>query len=104
MRYTISMSKDVDFYLDINAANVILTDMVAPTIKKSTEAIAARARSMAASMSTDPPDISVSVAVGVNKSGRGNRAIGVITATGRDAHQNYIGATALAKAKDAGRV
>ena len=98
------MSKDVDFYLDINAANVILTDMVAPTIKKSAEAIAARAQSMAGSMSSDPPDISVNVVVGVNKGGKGNRAIGIITATGRDAHQNYIGAVALAKAKDAGRV
>lgn len=104
MRYTISMSKDVSFQLDTAAASEILTEMVAPTIKKSAEAIAARARSMASSMSSDPPDISVNVAVGVNRGGRGQRAIGTITATGRDAHQNYIGAVALAKAKDAGRV
>lgn len=104
MRYTISMSSDVSFQLDTAAASEILTEMVAPTIKKSAEAIAARARSMAGSMSSDPPEITVDVRVGVNKGGRGQRAIGYVTATGKDAHQNYIGAVALSKAKDAGRV
>jgi len=88
--------------LDTAAAEVILTDMVAPLIKQSGEAIAARAQSMAASMSTDPPNITVSTNVGTIK--RGRRAIATITATGKDAHQNYIGHMALLKARDAGRV
>jgi predicted pyridoxine 5'-phosphate oxidase superfamily flavin-nucleotide-binding protein len=96
------MSRDVSFQLDTAAAEVILTDMVAPLIKQSGEAIAARAQSMAASMSTDPPNITVSTNVGTIK--RGRRAIATITATGKDAHQNYIGHMALLKARDAGRV
>lgn len=104
MRYTISMSSDVSFQLDTEAASEILTTMVAPVIKQSAEAIAARARSMAGSMSSDPPEITVTQAVGVNKGGRGQRSIATITATGKDAHANYIGQQALSKAKDAGRV
>jgi len=96
------MSKDVVFILDIEAASVILTDMVAPTIEKSGEAIASRAQSMAGSMSSDPPNISVSTSVGTVK--RGKRAIATITSTGNSAHQNYVGYMALQKAKDAGRV
>lgn len=98
------MSKDVAFQLDIAAANEILTTMVAPTIKASAEAIAGRARTMASSISSDPPTITVTQSVGVSPGGRGQRAIARITASGRDAHQNYIGHLALAKAKDAGRV
>lgn len=96
------MSRDVSFHLDVDAASVILTDMVAPVIKQSGEAIAARARSMASSMSSDPPTITITHSVGTVKKGR--RAIATITATGKDAHENYIGHLALAKAKDAGRV
>lgn len=102
MRYTKSMSKDVDFQLDIAAAGEILTDMVAPLIKQSGEAIAARARSMASSVSSDPPEITVTHTVTTVK--RGARAVAIVRATGKDAHQNYIGSQALAKAKDAGRV
>lgn len=102
MRYTIGMSKDVTFSLDIQAAESILTDMVMPIIKQSGEAIAARARSMASSISSDPPEITLNTAVGTVK--RGQRAIATIRATGKDAHQNYIGHLVLAKAKDAGRV
>ncbi len=98
------MSQDVSFQLDVAAANEILTTMVAPTIKASAEAIAGRARSMASSISTDPPTITVTQSVGVNPGGKGQRSIARITASGRDAHQNYIGHLALAKAKDAGRV
>ena len=98
------MSKDVSFSLDQVAASVILTDMVAPVIKQSAEAIAQRARSMAGSMSSNPPEITVSTSVGVNRGGKGQRAIATITATGKDAHSNYIGHQALSKAKDAGRV
>lgn len=56
---------------------------------------------MAASQSSNPPDITVTTGVGVIK--RGQRAIATIRATGSDAHANYIGHQALAKAKDAGR-
>lgn len=104
MRYTISMSSDVSFQLDTDAAAEILTTMVAPVIKQSAEAIAARARSMAGSMTSEPPEIVVTGGVGVNKGGKGQRYIATITSTGKDAHANYIGHQALAKAKDAGRV
>lgn len=57
---------------------------------------------MAGSMSSDPPAISVTTSVTTIK--RGARAVGYVRATGNDAHQNYIGAMALAKSKDAGRV
>lgn len=96
------MSKDVSFQLDVDAASVILTQMVAPLIKQSGEAIAARAQGMAASMSSDPPTITVRTTVGTVK--RGRRAIATITSTGKDAHQNYIGVMALKKSMDAGRV
>lgn len=102
MRYTNGMSKDVSFQLDTAAASVILTEMVAPVIKQSGEAIAARARSMASSISTDPPEITVTHTVTTLK--RGARAVAIVRATGKDAHQNYIGSQALSKAKDAGRV
>lgn len=98
------MSQDVSFQLDIDAANEILTDMVAPVIKSSAEAIASRARSMASAVSSNPPEITVTTAVGVNPGGKGQRAIARITANGRDAHSNYVGHLALSKAKDAGRV
>lgn len=81
---------------------MILTDMVAPLIKQSGDAIAARAQSIASSMSSDPPEITVTHTVGTIKKGR--RAIATVTARGRDAHQNYIGHMALIKARDAGRV
>lgn len=93
---------DVSFQLDTNAAGEILTNMVQPLIKQSGEAIAARARSMAGSMSSDPPEITVTTSVGVVK--RGQRAIATIRASGKNAHQNYIGHVVLAKARDAGRV
>lgn len=96
------MSRDVSFQLDTTAAAVILTDMVAPLIERSGNAMAARANSIAGSMSSDPPEITVSHSVGTVK--RGRRAIATLTVNGRDAHQNYIGRMALIKARDAGRV
>lgn len=96
------MSRDVSFSLDTQAASVILTDMVAPLIQQSGNAMAARANSIAGSMSSDPPTISVAHSVGTVK--RGRRAIATLTVQGKDAHQNYIGRTALIKARDAGRV
>lgn len=95
------MSKDVSFFLDTLAAGEILTKMAMPVVKQKADAIAARATSMAGSMSKDPPNITVSTRVGTVK--RGVRAIATITAEGKDAHQNYIGHYVLARAKDAGR-
>jgi len=97
------MSKDVTFQLDPAGGLDILTTMAMPLIKQSADAIAARANGMANSMSTDPPEISVTVAVGTIK--RGTRAIATIKADGNgDAHKGYIGIMALTKSKDAGRV
>lgn len=96
------MVKKVSFFLDTRAAgDLILERMVMPTIRQRGNAIAARARSIAGSMSSDPPAISISTHVGTIK--RGTRAIATIKAEGRDPHENYIGHIALAKAKDAGR-
>lgn len=97
------MSNDVSFYLDVGGGQQILTEMVAPVIKQSAEAIADRARSMAGAISSEPPEITVTTEIRSAKRG-GARVVGVIRANGRDAHQNYIGHKALAKAKDAGRV
>lgn len=95
------MSSDTSFYLDTAAAEEILTVMAMPVVKQKAEAIAARATSMAGSMSSKPPTISVSTRIGTVK--RGVRAIATISAEGKDAHQNYIGHYVLARAKDAGR-
>lgn len=95
------MSKDVSFYLDTDAASEILTDMVAPTINKKAESIATRARAMAASISSNPPEITVSTEVGTIR--RGKRAIATIRAGGSDARATFIGYQALSKSIDAGR-
>lgn len=97
------MSSDVSFYLDPAGGQDILTNMVAPTIQKSAEAIAQRARSMASSISSEPPTISVTMTTRASKLG-GGRAVGVVTSKGEDAHQNHVGYMALRKALDAGRV
>lgn len=95
------MSKDVSFSLDLKGGEEILTKMVAGDIKRRADAMAARAKSMASGMTSQPPDITVTQSVGVIK--RGNRAIATIRASGVDAHANYIGHQVLRKAKDAGR-
>lgn len=97
------MAKDVSFSLDPKGGQDVLTQMAMPVIKRSAEAIAARAAGMAGGMSSDPPDISVTTQFGTIK--RGTRAIATVKAesTG-DAHKDYIGHVALSKAKDAGRV
>ena len=96
------MAKDVSFSLDTTAAQAIIQDMAMPIIKRSADAIGARAQSIASSISSDPPEITVTVAKGTIR--RGVRAIGTVRASGRDAHQNYIGHVTLSKAKDAGKV
>ena len=96
------MSKDVSFALDTKGGEEILQRMSVAIVKQSAQAIAARARAMASSLSSNPPEITVVHTIGTIK--RGVRAISTITAEGDDAHSNYIGAVALAKSKDAGRV
>lgn len=97
------MAKDVTFSLDTAAGEEILTAMAMPIIKQSAEAIAARAQGMASSMSSDPPNIGVTTRFGTIK--RGTRAIARIEVDADgDAHKQYIGVTALTKARDAGRV
>lgn len=95
------MAKDVSFSLDPKGGETILQTMMMPTVKQRAEAIAARARSMTGSMTSNPPVISVSTRLGTIK--RGVRAIATVSAQGDDAHANYVGHVALAKAKDAGR-
>lgn len=94
---------DVSFYLDTKGGEDILVNMVAPVIKSSAEAIASRARAMAGSISSNPPDITITETRQASAKG-GSRAVALVRATGADAHQNYVGHVALAKAKDAGRV
>lgn len=95
------MSKDVSFAMDTKGGEQILQGMMMPTVKQKADAIAARAQSMAGSMSKTPPNIAVTTKIGTIK--RGVRAIATISAEGRNAHQNYIGHYVLARAKDAGR-
>ena len=95
------MSKDVAFALDPKGGEEILQSMAMATVKQKADAIAARAASMAGSMSNNPPTISVTTRIGTIK--RGVRAIATISAEGDNAHQNYIGHYVLARAKDAGR-
>lgn len=97
------MAKDVSFQLDTAAGENVLTQMAMPVVKRSAEAIAARAQAMAGSMSSDPPDIRVTTRFGTIR--KGTRAIATIAVDGNgDAHKNYIGTMALMKARDAGRV
>ena len=96
------MSKDVSFQLDPSGGEDILQRMVEPTIRKSAEAIAARATSMAASQTSNPPEITVTHEIGIIR--RGVRAIATVLAKGNTKHAQYIGRLALTKAKDAGRV
>lgn len=103
MRYTNDMAADdMTFSLDIDAAQVILTDMAAPLVKQSADAIASRASSMVASMTKDPVNFTVTTQIGTIR--RGVRAIATVTADGINEHANYMGRMALTKSKDAGRV
>jgi len=96
------MDKDISFQLDTKGAEDILTKLAAPQVKQSADAISARARAMASKLTTNPPDINVTTAVGTIR--RGSRAIATVRASGDDAHSNYIGHIVLAKARDAGRL
>lgn len=93
---------EMSFQLDISSAQSVLTDMAAATVNQSAQAIAARAESIAGSMATDPPAITVEEKVGTIV--RGKRAIATVIASGSNAHENYIGLLAIKKARDAGRI
>lgn len=93
---------NVKFQLDTAAGAEILEKMAMPTIEKSGRAIAARAQTIASSISSDPPEFEVNTVVG--KIRRGTRAIATVRANPDDEHQAYIAHVALSKAKDAGRV
>ena len=92
------------FQLDISAAGrEILQDMVRGTIERSGNAIASRAISMASSISRDNvPNIKTTTKVGTIK--RGKRSITTISADYNNKREEYVARTALAKAKDAGRI
>lgn len=96
------MSKEVSFQLDQSGGEEILQRMVDATVRKSAEAIAARARGMASAMTSNPPEIEVTNTIGIIR--RGLRSIATVRSTGTDKHSNYIGRVALSKSKDAGRV
>ena len=97
------MSRDVSFSMDAKAGEEILTQLAMPVIKSSAQAMLARAQGMAASMSSDPPEITMDTSFGTIR--RGTRAIATIKVNGGgDAHKNYIGVMAVMKSRDAGRV
>lgn len=96
------MSKDSSFQLDPKGGEEILQRMVAPTIRKSAEAIAARARSMVQSMTSKPLEITVSNEIGIIR--RGLRSIATVRARSNTKHGLYVARMALTKSRDAGRV
>lgn len=96
------MAKKTGFYLDTDAAAVIITDMMMPLVRQSTDAIGYRAAAMVASQSDDAPTFTISTRVGTIRNGR--RAIGTITAPVNSPREGYLARLALAKSRDAGRV
>lgn len=95
------MSRNVRFQLNLAGGAEILQNMAASAVNQSANAIAGRARSNAASLSSKPPKIDVYSSVGVIK--RGSRAIAVVRADG-NSRDVYIATKAISKAKDAGKV
>lgn len=96
------MSNGVTFQLDPKGGEDILQRMAVPIIRQAADAIADRAKSMASKSTSNPPEISVSSAVGIIR--KGTRAISTVKAQGNTKHAQYIGHMVLKKAKDAGRV
>lgn len=91
------------FQLDLTEAGLqILQGMAMPVVKQSADAIAARARSMASSMSSEAIGFDTTTHVGTLR--QGTRAIATVAANGLDEHQAYIAHMALTKSKDAGQV
>lgn len=96
------MVKAVTFQLDLEQADIILTDMVASLVDASALAIQERAQSMVDGRSSNPPTIKVSSAVGTIR--KGKRYIATVSAEGSNAHELYVGHEVLVKSIDAGRV
>lgn len=94
--------KDVSVQIDLGGGAQILQVMAMKTVEQSANAIAARANSMAASVSSEPIEFEVTSNVGVIKNGA--RAIATVHANTTGAHQGYVARTVLAKSKDGGRV
>lgn len=93
----------VTFGLDIPAAGQeVLQRMAMPAVQQAGRNILSRANSMASSQSTNAPVFELSSQVGVIK--RGQRAIARVSASTNNARQAYLARTALAKARDAGRL
>lgn len=103
MSYTNSMTGELTFQLDTQAAEEILTSMAAPIVKQSADAIASRAGSMYGSMTSQPVTVEVTERVGINTRGRGKRAIATVTAHGSNVRHDLL-LEALVKSKDAGSI
>lgn len=95
------MSRNVRFQLNLAGGAEILQNIAASAVNQSANAIAGRARSNAASLSSKPPKIDVYSSVGVIK--RGSRAIAVVKGGGTQ-RDVYIATEAIRKAKDAGKL
>jgi len=95
------MARNVRFQLNLAGGGFVLQSMAASAVKKSANAIASRAQSNAAALTSKPPKIKVYTSVGVIK--KGSRAIAVVRADG-NSRDVYIATKAISKAKDAGKV
>lgn len=94
---------DATFSLDLIGGREVLTEMCAPIVEKSANAIAERAGEVAGKMTNkDTPKFNVSVATGTIK--RGQRAVATVQATANNSRMEYIANMALSKSKDAGKV
>ena len=96
------MTKTFTFQLDLHGGADLLQLMAMKQVKKSTEAIAARANGMTTSMSSNPPKIETNTEVGMIK--KGDRAIGTIYANVENKHEHFVAAEAILKSIDAGKV
>lgn len=94
---------DATFSLDLVGGREVLTEMCAPLVQASANAVAERAGEIAGKMTNkDTPKFNVSVATGTIS--RGQRAIATIQATATNSRMEYIANVALSKSKDAGKV
>lgn len=101
------MSKDVKFVMNTGqgGGRDIIQQMAMPMVQKSAQAIASRASSMSASITSRPVEFKVNTYIGLPNRHGGTRAVAEIVADNvYDSHQRYAGYEAVQKAKDAGRV
>ena len=95
------MARKVSFQFNLIGGGAVLQVMAMSAVRKSANAIADRARSNASTMTSRPPNITVTSSVGVIK--RGSRAIAKVSGGGSQ-RDNYIAAQSIRKAKDAGKL